>query len=127
MQTRRGADENVAVQEVGVGQAETRELPGEVVARGQGNNGEGEVMPLVPIRFLGQENKFSNFYPCSVEVYGHEFSSSDVAYQWRKAVFMGEAGVAAVIRLIYAGGARGEMGSVESVWEKRVVSGDRGN
>ena len=49
-------------------------------------------MPLVPIRFLGQENKFSNFYPCSVEVYGHEFSSSEVAYQWRKAVCMGEAG-----------------------------------
>ena len=87
---------------MGVGQAETRELPGEVVARGQGNNGEGEVMPLVPIRFLGQENKFSNFYPCSVEVYGQEFSSSEVAYQWRKVLFMGEAGVAVDIRYMRA-------------------------
>ena len=31
-------------------------------------------------------------------MYGQEFSSSEVAYQWRKAVFMGEARVAAEIR-----------------------------
>ena len=44
-----------------------------------------------------KDNKFSNFYPCRVEVFGREFSSSEVAYQWRKAVFLGEAGVAADI------------------------------
>ena len=70
-------------------------MAGEGLARGQGNNGTEQ--PLEPIRFRGQDNKVSNFYPCNVEVFGREFSSSEVAYQWRKAVFLGEAGVAADI------------------------------
>ena len=37
-----------------------------------------------------------------MKLYGQAFSSSEVAYQWRKAVFMGEAGVAAVIRYMRA-------------------------
>ena len=72
-----------------------REVAEEGIARGPGNNGAGEERPLEPIRFRGQENKFSNFCPCSVEVFGQEFSASEVAYKWRKAMFMGEAGVAA--------------------------------
>ena len=92
LQPNMGSDDSVAVQEGRAGQAEIREELGE------GSRGEGGVRRLDPIRFWGQGNKLSNFYSCRVEVYGQEFSSSEVAYQWRKAVFMGEARVAAEIR-----------------------------
>ena len=99
-----------------VGQVENREVAGEGIARGQGNNGTER--PLEPIRFRGQENKFSNFYPCNVEVFGREFSSSEVAYQWRKAVFLGEAGVAADIGRMWV--------AREAKWAASRAFGKRG-
>ena len=51
-----------------------------------------------PIKFKGKTCKLSNFYPCRVEIYGQVFTSSEVAYQWRKAMFMRERGVADQIR-----------------------------
>ena len=37
-----------------------------------------------PIRFMGKVCRFSNFYPCRVEIYGKVFAS-EMAYQWQKA------------------------------------------
>jgi ribA/ribD-fused uncharacterized protein len=47
-----------------------------------------------PITFMGKRCKLSNFYPCRVNIFGQVFSSSEGAYQWRKAMFMRDRGVA---------------------------------
>ena len=43
-----------------------------------------------PIRFMGAGCRFLNFYPCRVTIYGKTFSSTEMAYQWKKAKFMGD-------------------------------------
>ena len=44
--------------------------------------------------FAGKEDVLSNFYPCALYVYGKRFHSTEQAYQWRKAMVMGNHEVA---------------------------------
>ena len=48
-------------------------------------------IPLTNITtFKGPNFDLSNFYSCSIFVFGYHFSSSEHAYQWNKAVFFGK-------------------------------------
>ena len=50
------------------------------------------------VYFRGHKNPLSNFFPCELHVYGENSSSSEHAYQLRKAISMKDTGAAQKIR-----------------------------
>ena len=69
-----------------------------VAGPSNGNRRQEAHSKLTPIRFMGKHSKLSNFYPCQIEMEGSGFRSSEAAYQWRKAMFMGEEQLAEELR-----------------------------
>ena len=80
--------------QLGVAQVEI----GKVGVAGPSNRRQEANSKLTPIRFMGKRSKLSNFYPCQIEMEGRWFRLLEAAYQWRKAMFMGEEQKAEEIR-----------------------------
>lgn len=77
------------------------------------------------IKFKGESDPLSNLYPSPLTLFGHNFTSAEAAYQWRKAMHYEKFGIAADIQAAPNGRSAMNISTsieTEKTWEEKKLS-----